>query len=88
MSNLAMLTVEDEGIVAEDLANKVRQRGYDVTVTTTGEEAVQIASQQQPALVLTDIRLAGAMDGVEAARQIQSINCPPPSTMNSTTPCS
>ena len=48
MSNLAILIVEDEGIIAEDLANKVRQRGYDVTVTTIGEEAVQIARPHRP----------------------------------------
>ena len=36
----------------------------------TGEEAVLLARQLRPALVLMDIRLAGAMDGIEAAQAI------------------
>ena len=71
MSNISILIVEDEAIVAEDLAGKVRQLGYDVAgLTATGEEAVELARRQRPALVLMDIRLAGAMDGIAAAREI------------------
>jgi len=71
MTNSAILIVEDEAIIAEDLALKVRRLGYNVAGTTaTGEEAVEIAVQRMPALVLMDIHLAGAMDGIEAARQI------------------
>ncbi len=72
MNKRKILIAEDEGIVAEDLANKVRQLGYDVVgPTATGEEAVELAKSHQPALVLMDIRLAGAMDGITAARQIR-----------------
>ena len=78
MSNLSILIVEDEAIVAEDLASKVRQLGYDVVGTTsTGEEAVELTRQHQPVLVLMDIHLAGAMDGIEAARLIhRELNLP------------
>lgn len=73
MNTVSILIVEDEAIVAEDLACKVRQLGYDVAGTTmTGEEAIQLARRQRPALVLMDIRLAGAMDGIEAARAIHN----------------
>ena len=71
MNDTSILIVEDEGIVAEDLACKIRQFGYDVAGTAgTGEEAIKLARLQQPDLVLMDIHLAGAMDGIEAARQI------------------
>ena len=71
MSKLSILIVEDEAIVAEDLAGTVRQLGYAVAgITATGEEAVELARRHRPALVLMDIRLAGAMDGVAAAQQI------------------
>lgn len=71
MSRHSILVVEDEAIVAEDLAIKVRHLGYDVVgKTATGEEAVELARQHRPSLVLMDIRLAGAMDGIEAAQQI------------------
>ena len=72
MNNPNILIVEDEFIVAEDLANKVRHLGYDVVGTTsTGEEAVELARRHKPALVLMDIRLAGVMDGIEAAQVIK-----------------
>jgi len=65
------LIVEDEAIVAEDLAAKVRQLGYDVVGTaSTGEEAIEIARNQRPALVLMDIHLAGAEGGITAAQVI------------------
>ena len=71
MSNLSILIVEDEAIVAEDLAAKVRQMGYDVAgITATGEEAIELARRHKPALVLMDIRLAGEMDGITAAQEI------------------
>ncbi|MBC7963442.1 MAG: response regulator [Steroidobacteraceae bacterium] len=71
MSSFSILIVEDEAIVAADLASKVRQLGYDVAGTTaTGEEAVELARTMRPSLVLMDIRLAGAMDGIAAAEQI------------------
>lgn len=78
MTAPSFLIVEDEAIVAEDLANKVRQLGYAVVGTTmTGEEAVQLVRQLRPSLVLMDIRLAGAMDGIAAAKIIyQECNVP------------
>jgi PAS domain S-box-containing protein len=71
MSKLSILIVEDEAIVAEDLARKVRQLGYEVAATAaTGEDSIIFARLERPALVLMDIRLGGAMDGIEAAEVI------------------
>jgi CheY-like chemotaxis protein len=78
MSKISILIVEDEGIVAYDLSNKVRQMGYDVAGTTgTGEEALALARQTRPDLVLMDIQLKGAMDGITAALHIHcELNLP------------
>ncbi|MFH0728751.1 MAG: response regulator [Pseudomonadota bacterium] len=71
MSKLSILIVEDEAIIAYDLAGKVRQLGYDVAGTTAlGEEAIELVRLHRPALVLMDVQLAGAMDGIAAAIQI------------------
>ena len=71
MRNISILIVEDEAIVAYDLASKIRQLGYDMAGTaSTGEEAIELARLHRPALVLMDIQLVGAMDGIEAAEQI------------------
>jgi PAS domain S-box-containing protein len=72
MSNPTILIVEDEAIVAADIANKLRKLGYDVAGSTdTGEAAIEIARRQRPSLVLMDIRLAGAMDGITTADLIR-----------------
>jgi CheY-like chemotaxis protein len=67
-----ILIVEDEKILAADLEQKLRGLGYRVdSIATSGEEAVRLAQERRPSLVLMDVRLSGAMDGVQAARQIQ-----------------
>ena len=72
MTNASILIVEDEAIVAADLGNKLRRLGYTVAGSTArGEEALALTRERCPALVLMDIRLAGAMDGVEAAEHIR-----------------
>ena len=71
MSNINILIVEDQAIIAYDLASKVELLGYDVAgITATGEEAIELARLHRPSLVLMDIQLAGEMDGIEAAQQI------------------
>jgi len=72
MSQTTILIVEDEAIIAADLAGKLERLGYNVVgVAATGEQAVEMACGLRPRLVLMDIRLAGAMDGVEAAEAIR-----------------
>jgi two-component system, cell cycle sensor histidine kinase and response regulator CckA len=72
MSDSTILIVEDETIVAADIASKLRKLGYKLAGSTgTGEEAIEIARRQRPSLVLMDIRLAGVMDGIAAADVIR-----------------
>lgn len=69
---LRILIVEDEQIIAADLAEKVAQLGHEVLGTAmAGEEAIQLAEQLAPDLVLMDIQLEGAMRGTEAASTIR-----------------
>lgn len=68
----SILIVEDEVIVAADLASKLDLLGYRVAATTgRGEEAVTLARMHRPDLVLMDIELGGAMDGFAAATAIR-----------------
>jgi signal transduction histidine kinase len=67
-----VLVVEDEAIVAEDLRRTLQRLGYEVPGTTgDGAEAVALTAALEPQLVLMDIHLAGAMDGIEAARLVR-----------------
>jgi signal transduction histidine kinase len=73
MSKVKILVVEDEAIVAEDIASRLENKGYEVVdILATGEEAIAIAKNTQPHLILMDIILQGEIDGVEAAREIYS----------------
>jgi signal transduction histidine kinase len=73
MNPIKILVVEDEIIVAEDIAGRLKKLGYAVTATvSSGEEAIQKVAENQPDLVLMDIVLKGDMDGVTAAEKIRS----------------
>jgi len=70
---LKLLVVEDEYLVAFHLQEQLRQLGYEVgQLVATGEEAIKNVEQEQPDIILMDMRLAGEMDGVQTAQEIQS----------------
>ena len=63
-----ILIVEDEIIIAENIKFTLKKFGYDVSgIVSFGEEAVKIARESHPDLVLMDIKLEGKMNGIEAA---------------------
>jgi len=69
-----ILIVEDEVVVAMELEQKLAQLGYQVSgITAYGEEAVRTAGELRPDLVLMDIKLAGKIDGIEAASYIHNV---------------
>jgi two-component system cell cycle sensor histidine kinase/response regulator CckA len=73
MTPARILIVEDERVVARDIESRLTRMGYAVAgVTRFGEEAIRLAEERRPDLVLMDIRLKGAMDGVAAAQEIRS----------------
>ena len=70
----SILIVEDEAVVAEDLAQKVKALGYRVIgIASTGEIALQLAQEQLPSLVLLDIKLDGKFDGIETAHRLREL---------------
>ena len=72
MDKVEVLIVEDESIVSMDLRYKLEAIGYSVPAEiSSGEEAVDAASQLRPDLVLMDIGLSGEMDGIDAAKEIR-----------------
>ncbi|MCU0541407.1 MAG: EAL domain-containing protein [Oscillatoriaceae cyanobacterium Prado104] len=73
MSNKKILIVEDESIIAEDIADSLTALGYQVTeIVLSGEEAIESAARVRPDLVLMDVHLQGEMDGIATAEQIRS----------------
>jgi PAS domain S-box-containing protein len=73
MSEACILIVEDATIVARSVERTLERLGYQVSDTVaSGEEAVERTLETSPDLVLMDINLAGEMDGIQAAGQIQT----------------
>lgn len=73
MSSTKILIVEDEAIVAEDIASRLKKMGYVVAdIAASGEEAIAAATTTKPDLVLMDIILQGEVDGIEAAQHIRT----------------
>ena len=68
-----VLIVEDESITALDVARQLRRLGYQVVaLARCGPQAIERALALRPHVVLMDIQLQGAMDGIEAAQSIQA----------------
>ena len=68
-----IVLVEDESITALDLARRLGRLGYQVVaLARSGPQAIQYALSHRPQVVLMDIHLQGAMDGIDAARHIQA----------------
>ena len=66
--------VEDELIVADNIKRILKKHGFDViALAVSGEEALQIAEEENPDLVLMDIILKGEMDGVITADHIRKL---------------
>ncbi len=72
-----ILIVEDEAIVAMDLRLHLQELGYGVAaMASSGQEAIDLAERMMPDLVLMDISLGTGMDGIEAARHVQTLGIP------------
>ena len=67
-----VLIVEDEVLVAWHLESLAREQHLDVCgLVPDGDGAIEQAVDLDVDLILMDIRLAGRMDGIEAARRIR-----------------
>ena len=71
MANELILVVEDNPTNLKLVRDTLQAKGYRTIDAGTGEEGVQLAREQQPALVLMDIQLPG-ISGVEAFRELRA----------------
>ena len=77
MCKVNVLVVEDEAITALDLKYCLMDLGYGVVgVADTGRDAIDMAREFKPSVVLMDIKLKGDMEGTEAARIISKLGIP------------
>ena len=66
--NDCVLVVEDEFLIAELFVDLLEEMGRTVCgVANTAQQAIAMALEHRPSLVLMDVRLKGAEDGVHAS---------------------
>ena len=67
-----ILIVDNDHAIASDLEARLVARGFEVTaIASSGREAIALADQTQPNLILMNVALGGDMDGVAAAGAIR-----------------
>ena len=72
MSNEKILLVDDELDIIEFLGYNLTKEGYDVTTTTNGKEAIEIAKKINPDLIILDVMMP-EMDGIETCHEIEKL---------------
>jgi CheY-like chemotaxis protein len=73
MEKARILVVEDEAVVAMDIADTLWKLGHEVTGSVpSGERAIASVKENRPDLIFMDIGLEGQLDGIETAAQIRS----------------
>lgn len=73
-----ILIIEDEPVIALDLAGTVERHGHAVVgIAATRAEAVAMAEETRPGLVLADIQLADNSSGLDAVQDILAASSVP-----------
>lgn len=73
---LKVVVAEDEGLIRMDVVATLQEAGYVVVgEAADGEEAVKLATELEPDLVVMDIKMP-KMDGISAAEKIAELKIP------------
>ena len=74
---LRVVVAEDEALIRLDLVEMLREEGYDVVGQAgDGEEAVRLAEEHRPDLVILDVKMP-VLDGITAAERIAGARIAP-----------
>jgi DNA-binding LytR/AlgR family response regulator len=69
---IKIVIVEDEFVIAEDIRLRLEDSGYEVlAIFDNAEKAISFITKEIPDIILVDINLVGAMDGIELVKQVQ-----------------
>lgn len=74
MQEKRILIVEDEGVVALSIQAALTKMGYKVVgIAVTGNEAIALATEHKPDVILMDIHIKGNMDGIQTTEKLNQI---------------
>jgi DNA-binding response OmpR family regulator len=71
MPSATVVVIEDEPVIADAVAARLRAEGYVVEVAGDGPSGVALCDRLRPDLVVLDVMLPG-FDGLEVCRRVQS----------------
>ena len=66
-----IFVVDDEVEICEFLQSFFEERDYEVSVAHSGDQAMEAIDKVQPHIVLLDVQMPGAMDGLETLKWIK-----------------
>jgi two-component system, response regulator PdtaR len=73
---LKVVVAEDEGLIRMDIVATLNESGYEVVgEAADGEEAVRLATELSPDLIVMDIKMP-KLDGISAAEKIAELKIP------------
>jgi DNA-binding response OmpR family regulator len=67
-----IVVIEDDPHIADLVDLYLRQAGYRVYLAGDGETGLRVVKERDPRLVVLDVGLPGALDGVDVCRQLRS----------------
>ncbi|MCK5057618.1 MAG: response regulator [Candidatus Aminicenantes bacterium] len=67
-----ILIVDDQSEIRELVDITLRVSDYKILLAENGEEAIEIALQENPDLIIMDILMPGDIDGIEATRILKN----------------
>ncbi|MBJ6748961.1 sigma-54-dependent transcriptional regulator [Geomonas anaerohicana] len=73
MRRAKIMVVDDEHLIRWSLEQNLKKQGYEVCTAGTGEDALRIAREEQPELVLLDYHLPG-INGLEVLQRLKEID--------------
>jgi len=70
MKKLKVLLVDDEEQFVETLADRLEMRDLDATIAHDGEEALSAVKEQEPDVIVLDLKMPG-LDGIEVLKRVR-----------------
>jgi CheY-like chemotaxis protein len=67
-----VLVADDERVIADTLAMILNQSGFEARVAYSGEKALELATDFQPEMLISDVIMAG-LNGIDAAIKIREV---------------
>ena len=71
MGQMLIMIVDDEAYVTTAVGQQLQRRGYEIIVAADGQEAMALAHQRPPHLIISDYQMP-LLSGVEMAKQLLS----------------